>query len=118
MENPNNAAPPDFATPAFEEDQQPFLDAGLPERQVVELLTQQWILKNNRDKATWARRRADEAIAAAEEEERKTQERQRQEEEDAQILKDKRKKNKAKFVPIPRVLVSSEPIVLPSQVAV
>jgi hypothetical protein len=118
MVNPNNAVLPDYATPAFAEDRQPFLDASLLEQQAVELLSQQWIIKNNRDKEAWARREEEEIIAAAEEEERADQNRRQQEEEEAQILKEERKKNKAKFAAIPKVPVPSEPIILPSQVAI
>jgi uncharacterized membrane protein len=88
MVNPNNAVLPDYATPAFAEDRQPFLDAGLLEQQAVELLSQQWIIKNNRDKEAWARQEEEEIIAAAEEEERADQNRRQQEEEEAQILKE------------------------------
>jgi hypothetical protein len=73
MVNPNNAVLPDYATPAFAEDRQPFLDASLLEQQAVELLSQQWIIKNNRDKEAWARREEEEIIAAAKEEERADQ---------------------------------------------
>jgi hypothetical protein len=118
MVNPNNAVLPDYATPAFAEDRQPFLDAGLLEQQAVELLSQQWIITNNRDKEAWARREEEEIIAAAEEEERADQNRRQQEEEEAQILKEERKKNKAKFAAIPKVPVPSEPIILSSQVAI
>jgi hypothetical protein len=69
MVNPNNEVLPDYATPAFTEDRQPFLGAGLLEQQAVELLSQEWIIKNNRDKEAWARREEEEAVAAAEEEE-------------------------------------------------
>lgn len=50
MEDSNNMVMLHFEIAAFAEDRQPFLDIGLTEQQVVELLTQQWVLKNNRDK--------------------------------------------------------------------
>jgi hypothetical protein len=118
MDNPNNAVRPDYTSANFEEDRAPFLAIGLTEEQAVDLLSEQWTLKNNREKEVWGQQQQQRAEAAAEREEREEEERQRQEDEDAQILKDERKKNKAKFAPIPNVPVSSEPITLPSQVAI
>jgi hypothetical protein len=115
MQDPNLAVPPDFASQEFEEDREPLVTAGLTEPQAAGILARQWAVKNNRDKQAWTRRQREAAIAAAEEEEREEQNRQQQEEEAAQILKDKWKKNKVKYAPIPNTPVPSEPSPLRSQ---
>ena len=118
MQDPNQAIPPDYAAQEFEEDREPFLNAGLTDCQVADILAHQWALRNNRDKEAWNRRQWEAAIAAAEEEEHQEVDCREQEDEEAQILKDKHKKNKAKYAPIPNVPVPSEPIILLSQVTV
>jgi len=118
MENPNQVVPPDYSTDDFVAEREPFINAGLTEQQASDALRNLWTVRNNRDKAVWQRRQ--EEAAEADEAERDRQEllRQQQEDEDAQVLREERKKNKAKFVPIPNRPVTSELLVLPSLVAV
>jgi hypothetical protein len=118
MENPNQVVPPDYSTDDFVAEREPFINAGLTEQQASDALRNLWTIRNNRDKAIWQRRQ--EEAAEADEAERDRQEllRQQQEDEDAQVLREERKKNKAKFAPIPNRPVTSELLVLPSLVAV
>lgn len=118
MQDPNLVVPPDYTSHEFEEDCKPLVNVGLTEQQAMDILACQWALKNTRDEEAWTRRQREAAITVAEEEEWQEANHHEQEEETAQILKDKRKKNKAKYVPIPNTPAPSEPIILPSQVAI
>ncbi|KAF8546421.1 hypothetical protein OG21DRAFT_1427047, partial [Imleria badia] len=117
MEDPNLAVLPDFTTNEYKQNRALLRDAGMLNLQAVEVLTHQWIMKNDKDKAKWNRRREEEAIAAADTRQHEQELRVQWEEEEALIVREECKKNKAKFAPIPKVPVPSDPIILPSQVA-
>lgn len=118
MEDPNLAQVPDYTASEFEEERQTFINTSLTAEQAAGVLTNLWTPKNNRDKDIWQRHQ--QAVAAAQEAARELadQRRAQQKEEDAQMLREKGKKNKIKFAPIPNKPVVSEPLVLPSLVAI
>ena len=118
MMNPNLAVLPDFASPQFEENRTILKDVGLNEQQAIETLTRQWTIANNKEKVEWNRHRDEQAAAEEEDRQCKEELEAQHQEEDAQALKEEWKKNKAKFTPIPKVPVPSDPIILPSQVAI
>lgn len=119
--NPNDAVPPNFASDAFIEDCQWLIDHGLTEDLATATLSDLWTIQNNKDRATWAIHQ--EEIAQADHEtqvhtEALTAEKLHlQEEEESLLLWEEHKKNKAKFAPIPDHPASSQPIILPSQLA-
>ncbi|KAF8136205.1 hypothetical protein EV363DRAFT_1158646, partial [Boletus edulis] len=113
IKDPNLAVAPDFTTDDFTEERKVFIDAGLTALQAAHALRNHWVVRNNRDKATWQQQQQDAEAA----QERAHQLRLQREEEEAQILRDEHKKNKAKFAPIPDRPVSSRPLVLSSLVA-
>ena len=118
MEDPNAAIPPDYTTNDFEEEREPFVDAGLTPAQAANALRNRWTLLNNRDKVQWQQIQHDANEARFAAQERADQLKAQQEEDEAQILREERKKNKTKYAPIPDRAVSSRPLVLPSLIAI
>jgi hypothetical protein len=118
MDDPNVAVAPDYTTDDLDEECQPFIDLGLTVQQAAEALKSLSTVHNNRDKALWQQKQQGDAATQEAALERAKQLKAQQEEEEAQLLKDERKKNKAKFVPIPDRPVSSRPLILPSLVAI
>ena len=118
MDDPNVAVAPDYTTNDFDEERQPFVDLGLTVQQAAEALKSLWTVHNNRDKALWQQKQQDAAAMQEAARERAEQLKAQQEEEELQFLKDERKKNKAKFVPILDRPVSSRPLIFPSLVAI
>ncbi|KAF8837954.1 hypothetical protein BDN67DRAFT_908269, partial [Paxillus ammoniavirescens] len=119
LEDPNDAVVPDFTTEEHVDAHQQLIDNGIPEAQASTVLVNLWTQANEKDKARWAERVVQEALAEEEADRRTAEdEAQRQREvdkEDAKILQEERRKNKGKFAPVKHVKVPLEPIILPSQ---
>ncbi|KIK74218.1 hypothetical protein PAXRUDRAFT_176387 [Paxillus rubicundulus Ve08.2h10] len=118
LEDPNGAVILDFTTEEHIDAHQQLIDNGIPEAQASTVLANLWTQANEKDKAQWAERVVQEALAEEEvaDMQLKTKLSAREvDKEDAKILQEECCKNKGKFTPVKHVKVPLEPIILPSQ---
>ncbi|KIJ60267.1 hypothetical protein HYDPIDRAFT_32390 [Hydnomerulius pinastri MD-312] len=101
LENPNNAIRPNFTTEEHAVDCQQLVDSGIPPKQTAAILANLWSQNNERDKARWAQRMQEQALAEAEAAQREEEEalRQRKAEEADCLFCEECNKNKTKYAP-------------------
>ncbi|KAI6017042.1 hypothetical protein EDC04DRAFT_2576986, partial [Pisolithus marmoratus] len=107
--NPHHAVPPDFASEDFCLAREQLIADGGDHKTAACQLTLVWCLNNNLEKQEWD-------CQAEEEQERQQIE---QERECELVLQEERKKYCLKHAPIPQdAVISTDPIIIPSQVAI
>ncbi|KAI6000105.1 hypothetical protein EDD15DRAFT_2488305 [Pisolithus albus] len=121
--NPHLAVPPDFSTENFRLAREQLVANGVDHEAAARQLALVWTLNNDLEKQEWDQQIQQEQQEAADrnrqEEEERERQLQEQERERELALQEEKKKYRHKHAAIPQdAVISTDPIITPSQVAV
>ncbi|KAI5992515.1 hypothetical protein EDD15DRAFT_2443003 [Pisolithus albus] len=121
--NPHLMAPPDFSSENFCLAREQLIADGGDHETAARQLALAWTLNNDIERQEWDRQMRQEQQEAADRERQEEEERQRlqleQERKRELALQEERKKYRHKHAPIPHdVVIPTDPIIIPSQVAI
>ncbi|KAI5988130.1 hypothetical protein EDC04DRAFT_3128503 [Pisolithus marmoratus] len=116
VQNPHQAVPLDFTSESFCLAREQLITDGGDHKTAAQQLTLVWTLNNDLERQEWDRQIQHEEQQEEEEQERCQLE---QERECELALQEEKKKYRLKHAPIPQdAIISTDPIIIPSQVAV